>query len=227
MAGEISQANSISLEGITEQTFIIPPVTSVVDKSHSSESTELLQDICDFGGRVAFYDESTADNLKPLIVEANNGVEISRLKLILSQVKTTYNNLREQAVLTAMFKRDIRDFLPPMRKAHNTEGLCLRMDELLTSPVISRDEYNSVYKEVKAVLVEQLKYISEAFFAEKISENLSGLGYTLLDENGNTANLTPGQVRMIDIPGYRVRVKVGQNNTVVTRLVRLVGSAGY
>lgn len=226
LAGEISQASSISLGGITEQTFIIPPVTSVVDKSYSSESTELLQDICDFGGRVAFYDEATADDLKPLIAEASNGSEISRLKLIRSQIKTTYNKLREQAVLTAMFKRDIRDFLSPMRKAHNTDALCLRMEELLTAPVVSRDEYNSVYKEVKAVLVEQLDYIAEAVFAEKISETLLGLGYTLLDENGNPANLTPGQVRMIDTPyeGYRVRVKVGQNNTVVTRLVRVVSS---
>lgn len=226
LAGEISQANSISLEGITEQTFIIPPVTSVVDKSYSSESTELLQDICDFGGRVAFYDEATADDLKPLIAEASNGSEISRLKLIRSQIKTTYNKLREQAVLTAMFKRDIRDFLPPMRKAHNTDALCLRMEELLTAPVVSRDEYNSVYKEVKAVLVEQLDYIAEAVFAEKISDTLSGLGYTLLDENGNPANLTPGQMRMIDTPyeGYRARVKIGQNHAVVTRLVRVVGS---
>ena len=227
LADEISRANSISLEGLAEQTFIIPPIiNNADDEKKSDESAGLLEDICDFGGRAAFYDESAAESLKPLITEANSGAEVSRLKLIRSQVKTTYNNLREQAVLTAMFKRDIGDFLPPMRKAHDTESLCLRMEELLTAPVVSRDEYNSVYKEVKAVLAEQLEDIAEAVFAEKISATLSGMGYTLLDENGNPANLTPGQMRMIDTPyeGYRARVKVGKNHTVVTRLVRVVGS---
>lgn len=227
LADEISRANSISLEGLAEQTFIIPPViNNADDEKKSDESAGLLEDICDFGGRAAFYDESAAESLKPLITEANSGAEVSRLKLIRSQVKTTYNNLREQAVLTAMFKRDIGDFLPPMKKAHDTESLCLRMEELLTASVVSRDEYNSVYKEVKAVLAEQLDYIAEAVFAEKISATLSGMGYTLFDENGSPANLTPGQVRMIDTPyeGYRARVKVGKNHTVVTRLVRVVGS---
>ena len=125
-----------------------------------------------------------------------------------------------------MFKRDIRNFLPPIRKARDTERLCLRMEELLTASVISRNEYNSVYKEVKSVLAEQLVNIADAVFAEKISETLSKIGYTLLDENGRPANLTPGQMRMIDTPyeGYRARVKVGKNHTLITRLVRVVGS---
>ncbi len=226
LAGEISRANSISLEGITEQTFIILPVVPRVNESKSSESVELLQDICDFGGRVAFYDEDTADSLKPLITEAKDCKEISRLKLIRSQIKTTYNHLREQAVLTAMFKRDFKDFLPSMRRLQNTESLCLRMEELLTAPIISRDDYNKIYKEVKAVFTEHFDDIIEAAFAEKISETLAGMGYTLFDENGRPAALTPGQLRVIDAPyeGYRVRVKVGRDKSLVTRLVRVVGS---
>lgn len=231
LASEISIANSISIDTLVEETFIIPPVVTAEERTQKSSSdviqrTSLLQDIYDFGGRIAFFDEWEAEKLKPLLIEAKNGAETSRLRLIRSEVKTTYNRLREQAILTDMFKRDIHDFLPPMRKAIGTEKLCARMEDLLTSAVISRDEYNEIYKAVKIVLSEQLETITDAFFAEKIASMLNGMGYSLLDENGNPADLPPETMRMIETPyeGYRVRVKIGHDNSVVTRLVRVVGS---
>lgn len=227
LAEEISQVSLISLEGFTEETFFIPPVVDEKAKQDKeNERIRLIQDICDFGGRVDFYDAGSAEKLKFLIIEAKNGADISRLKLIRSQVKSTYNRLREQAVMTDMFKQDIRNFLPSMKKAKNTETLCTRMEELLTASVISRDEYNNVYKAVIRVIEEQVEYIKTAAFAEKIGETLTGMGYTLMDENGNPINLTPDTVHSIDTPyeGYRVRVKVGQDNRIVTRLIRVVGS---
>ena len=227
LAGEISQANAISIDGLSEETFFIPPV---VDESRMEaeaiESVALLGDICDFGGRVAFFSEDEAERLKPLVLEAKQGANAQRLKLIRSQVKTTYGRLREQAILTDMFKRDFRDFLPPMRKARGTESLCVRMEDLLTAPVVSREEYNDIYKAVKGVFEEQMETITDALFAEMIEKKLTGMGYELMDENGNPAGLPPGEMRMLSTPyeGYRVRVKVNKNNTVATRLVRVVGS---
>lgn len=221
LAAEISMANSISIDDLVEETFNIPPV--VVDEA---EKAAVLQDIFDFGERTAFFDENEADRLRPLIDEAKGKAELPRLKLIRTQVKSTYNRLREQAVLTDMFKRDFNSFLPPMRKAMGTEHLCIRMEDLLTAPVISREEYNEVYKAVQTVLSEQLETITDAFFAEKVASTLNEMGYNFIDENGNPANLPPNTVRMIETPyeGYRVRVKVGKDNTVATRLVRIVGS---
>lgn len=232
LASEISIANSISVDALIEETFIIPPVVTVEERAQQSSAedvtqrTSLLQDIYDFGGRIAFFDEHEAEKLRPLIVEAKSGTGTSRLKLIRTQVKTTYNRLREEAILTDMFKRDIHDFLSPMRKAIGTEKLCARMEDLLTAAVISRDEYNEIYKAVRIVLSEQLETITDAFFAEKIALMLNGMGYGLLDENGNPADLPLDTMRMIETPyeGYRVRVKVGHDNSVVTRLVRVVGS---
>ena len=227
LAGEISQANAISIDGLSEETFFIPPV---VDESRMEaeaiESAALLGDICDFGGRVAFFSEDEAERLKPLVLEAKQGANAQRLKLIRSQVKTTYGRLREQAILTDMFKRDFRDFLPPMRKASGTESLCVRMEDLLTAPVVSREEYNDIYKAVKGVFEEQMDTITDAMFAEMIEKKLTVMGYKLMDENGNPAGLPPGEMRMLSTPyeGYRVRVKVNKNNTVATRLVRVVGS---
>ena len=228
LANKISLVNSISIDTLVEETFIIPPV-AVMEKSSEETAVEkvsILQDIYDFGGRITFFDEREAEKLKPLIVEAKNDMEISRLKLIRTQVKTTYNRLREQAILTDVFKRDFNDFLPPMRRATGTKELCARMEDLLTAPVISRDDYNEIYKAVKIILSEQLETITDAFFAEKIASTINKMGYNLIDENGNPADLPLNTMRMIEIPyeGYRVRVKVGNDRKVVTRLVRVVGS---
>ena len=52
------------------------------------------------------------------------------------------------------------------------------------------------------------------------------MGYTLMDEEGKPVGLKAGEVRMLSTPyeGYKVRVKVGQDGTLATRLVRVVGS---
>ncbi len=227
LAGEISIANSISIDGLVEEKFIILPV-AVVDKAEkeAAEKISLLQDISDFGGRVAFFSEHEAEKLKPLIGEAKNDTGISRLKLIRTQIKTTYNRLREQAILTDTFKQSLNDFLPSVRRAHNTEYLCTRIEDLLRTDVISHDDYDEIYKAVKIVLAEQSETIEDAFFAEKITSTLNEMGYNLVDENGNPAELPPNTMRMIETPydGYKVRVKVGRDNSVVTRLVRVVGS---
>ena len=227
LAGEISIANSISIDDLVEEKFVILPV-AVVDKEEkeANEKISLLQDISDFGGRVAFFSEYEAEKLKPLISEAKNNIGISRLKLIRTQVKTKYNRLREQAILTDTFKQSLNDFLSSIRRARNTEHLCTRIESLLRADVISRDDYDEIYKAVKIILSEQSKTIEDAFFTEKIASTLNEMGYNLVDENGNPAELTPNTMRMIKTPydGYAVRVKVGHDNSVVTRLVRVVSS---
>lgn len=227
LTGEISIANSISIDDLVEEKFVILPVT-IIDKEEkeADEKISLLQDISDFGGRVAFFSEYEAEKLKPLIDEAKSDTEMSRLRLICTQVKTTYNRLREQAILTDTFKQSLNDFLPSIHRAHNTEYLCNRIEDLLKANVVSRDDYDEIYKTVKIVLSEQSETIEDAFFAEKIASTLNEMGYNLIDENGNPAELPPNTMRIIETPydGYRVRVKVGHDNSVVTRLVRVVGS---
>ena len=222
LALEVAAANNISLDGITEDIVFIPPVND----ENESESVSLIQDICDFGGRIAFFDEYEADRLKPLVIEAKQGASLSRLNLIRTQIKTTYIMLKEASVLTAMFKQDIREFLSIISRAKGTQNLCLRMEELLTAPTVTREEYNEVLKEAKSVFTAQMSEIESALLAEKIGETLQGMGYTLFDEEGNPADMAAGKMYLVDTPyeGYRARVKVGENHTVVTRLVRVVGS---
>ena len=227
LASEAAQANALSLDGLVEEIAFIPPVVDEnAEEAEGALKASMIQDICDFGSRVAFFNENEADRLKPLVIEAKHGADSARLKLIRSQIKTTYGRLREQAVLTDMFKQDIRDFLPPMRKAKDMEKLCLRMEDLLTAPVITREEYNDIYKAVKGVFEEQMETITDALFAEMIEKKLTGMGYELMDEQGAPATLEAGEMRLLSTPydGYKVRVKVNKNNTIATRLVRVVGS---
>ena len=228
LAGEIAQANAISLDDLVEETVFIPEPAdrNAPEKDETKAGVELVADICDFGGRVAFFDEREAERLKPLVLEAKQGTSMTRLKLIRGQIKTTYGYLRERAVLTDMFKRDLRDFLPPMRKAQGTEALCQRMEDLLTAPNISRDAYDEIYMSVKKVFLEQMETISDALLAEKVERILKQMDYTLMDEEGRPVELKAGEARLLSTPyeGYRVRVKVGQDGAIATRLVRVVGS---
>lgn len=90
---------------MTEQKFFIQvPVLNDKDKADDDTCTQVLQDIFDFFGRTEFYDIHEAARLKPLISEAEKGATFSRLKLIRSQIKVVFNKLREQRILTDMFK---------------------------------------------------------------------------------------------------------------------------
>ncbi len=228
LAGEIAQANALSLDDLVEQTVFIPEPSNngQPEKDDAAAGVELVADICDFGGRVAFFDEREAEQLKPLVLEAKQGTTIGRLKLIRGQIKTTYGYLRERAVLTDMFKRDLKDFLPPMRKAQGTEALCQRMEDLLASSNVSRDAYDEIYMSVKKVFLEQMETITDALLAERVEGTLKQMGYMLMDEEGRPVELKAGEARLLSTPyeGYRVRVKVGQDGAIATRLVRVVGS---
>ena len=228
LAGEIAQANAILLDDLVEQAVFIPDPTdkNVPEEDKAKVGVELVADICDFGERVAFFDECEAERLKPLVLEAKQGTTMTRLKLIRGQIKTTYGYLRECAVLTDMFKRDLRDFLPPMRKAQGTEALCQRMEDLLVAPNVSRDAYDEIYMSVKKVFLEQMEGITSALFAERAERTLKQMGYTLMDEEGRPVELKTGETHMLSTTdeNYRVRVKVGQEGTIATRLVRVVGS---
>ena len=202
------------------------PVSPATGRDRPDEDAALVADICGFGGRVAFFDEGEAEAIGPLLAEAREGAGGARLRMIRDQVRTTYGRLKERAVLTDLFKRDLRDFLPLVRRARgeSAERLCARMEDLLEAPAITREEYNDVYRAVKAVMMDQLEAIEDAILAEKVGAVLGEIGYTLLDEEG--AELTSGAMRTLAAPydGYRVRVKVSGEGQIATRLVRVVGT---
>ena len=240
LAGEVAQANAISLEGLEEERLFIPPIRSAHPsqpmrsvQSGQAQSAQdpalvagLVSDICDFGARVAFFSQGEAEALKPLVLEAKKGAPTARLRLIRDQVKTTYGRLRERAVRTDLFKHDLQDFLPPLRRAQGETArkLCARMEDLLEAPVISSDEYKYIYKAVRVTMEEQMEAIADAMLAERVSATLEEMGYSLLDEDG--AELTPGKMRTLATPydGYRVQLKVTEAGDVATRFVRVVGS---
>ena len=224
--GDVSQANSLSLEGLEEEIAFIPPLVKDSPLNNNAElNSELINDICDFGGRIAFFDEAEAERLKPLIIEAKSESSTSRLRAVRDQIKTAYGYLKERSVLTEMFRQNLRDFLPPMKKAAGTEKLCIQIEELMTAPFITRDEFNRIYKSVNDVFSTQTENIIDKLFAEKVSSKLSELGYSLIDENGKPVEIPSGRICTLSTPyeGYQMRLKVG-NNTIATRLVRVAAS---
>ena len=228
LAQEATQANAISLAGLEEERVFLPPAPPAVDEvspeDKAARNAALVTDICDFGARVAFFDEGEAEGLKPLVMEAKEGASDTRLHMIRDRVKTAYGRLKERAVLTDLFKRDLRDFLPAMRKAQGTEDLCARMEGLLAAPAVTREEYNDVRRTVETVFSEQEVSIEDAMLAERVGNVLGKMGYTLLDEEGG--ELRPGRMRTLAAPydGYRVQIKVSGEGQIATRLVRVVGA---
>lgn len=223
----ISAASQISLDGLVEDRVFLPPVHKESSPNTSElQNAKLLEDICDFGTRLSFFGQDEADKFRDLILEAKDGAGTFRLKAIRDQIKTTYGYLRERAALTGMFRQDCQEFLEAMRNAAGTENLCARIEALLQSEYISREEYNEVYKSVRTVFQAQAGKIIETLFISTVEAELEDMGYQLLDEKGNPVKLAQGKIHTLDTPydGYKLRVKVGEDHTVATRLVRAVGS---
>lgn len=110
LAGEVVQTNAVSLDGFTEQSVFIPPAINENAEAQGTLKTsllcEILCEICDFFGRIVFFDEQEANRIKPLVFEAKQGANLARLKLIRNQIKTTYGQLREQIIMTDIFKKN-------------------------------------------------------------------------------------------------------------------------
>ena len=222
--GDVSMANALSLNDLEEETAFIPTLKSPAENCGLNAS--FVKDICDFGERIAFFDENEAARLEALIIEAEKESSVSRLKAVRDQIKAVYGRLRERAILTEMFRRDLGDFLPPMKKAVGTEELCVQIEDLMTASYITREEFSRIYRAVKEVFSSQIESIVDKLFAEKIGGKLKSMGYSLADEAGNPVDVFPGKVCTLSTPyeGYQMRLKIGRDKSIVTRLVRTVES---
>ena len=234
-AEKAAYAANISLTGLVEEKYKIPVrVISLENKSNvKSEKIEsLIADIVDFGTRVAFFDEDEAQRLRPLIDEVasqKTHADEFRLSAIRQEVKMCYGKLKERKVLTEVFKEELHDMLPLMKLAQgtNAKNLLVRMEDLLTARDVSRDEFTSLYEDVKILLAEQMESIIDETVTKQVGEALNEMGYTLVGEDGeDLPGLSAQQVNFIESPyeGYQVKVKVDNGGRLSTRLVRVADS---
>lgn len=225
---EIRQADALS--PLALEAPHAPP-TDVVDEERR-DALALAEEIRDIAWSASFFDEPEAEALRPLVDEAlealspapRRAIGAKRLRLIRAQVKATYDRARERAMVTELSKRDLRSFLPTMRRAQDTEALCARIEELIEAPVVTREERRAIREAVEVVLKEQMEPIADTILAERAEAVLGGMGYALLDEDGGP--LSPGKMRTLSTPwdGYRVQMKVTDAGEVATRFVRVAGS---
>ena len=229
--GQMGKVKGISLDHLSEDVFVIP-FTSKISGTH--EQGEVIksarEDIADFAARSAYFDRDEAEFLKPLLEEAISCENAFRLGLIRDQVKKTYGSLKERKLLTELFKQELRELLPVMRRLKNAQSLIVRMEELLVARSINREDFSTVYRKAKAILTTQIESLIDDTVARKVENVLSEMGYTLILENktephDSAAELRPGEFYHLESPyeGYRVRVRV-DGGKVSTRLVRVVGS---
>ncbi len=176
--------------------------------------------------RLSFFRQEETDKAKPLIIEAKEGAGTLRLKAIRDQIKTTYGALREREALTRMFRQDLQEFSAAMKQAQGTEELCATIEELMKAEYISREDYSKVYTSVRRVFQSQAESIIDTVFTSRIESELAEMGYQLLDEEGNPVKLSQGKIHTLDTPydDYQLRVRVGEDKSITTRLVRTVGS---
>ena len=235
-AEKAAHAANISLAGLVEEKYTIPvrifyPENKAREKNEKSgRLASLLSDIADFGARVAFLDESESRKLRPLIDEAASETTRAnefRLTAIRSEIKMRYGKLKEQKVLTEVFKEELREMLPLVKRARGAETLIVRMEELLTAHEVRRAKFMPLYGDVKILLADQLERITDETVAEKVGGVLSEMGYTLVGEDGENLPILPArEVNYIEPPyeGYQVKIKVDKGGKLSTRLVRVVGS---
>ena len=234
-AKKTALASNISLTGLVEEKYTIPIRTfdsenKGCEKNEKSEKlASFLADIADFGARVAFFDENEARKLRPLIDEATSETTRAdefRLSAIRDEIKMRYGKLKEQKILTEIFKDELRGTLPLIKRMRGAETLIARMEDMLAASEIPRGEFMPLYGDIKILLADQLDRITDEAVAEKVGGVLSEMGYTLVGEDGE--NLTAREVNFIESPyeGYQVKVKVDKGGTLSTRLVRVVGSEG-
>ena len=208
---------------VNDEFKIVLPAENKEDEKFAS----IVSDIADFGARIAFFDEGEARKIRPLMDEAASEKTLKdefRLTAIRQEVKMRYGKLKEQRVLTELFKEELRGMLPLVKRARGAEALIVRMEELLSAREILRGEYMPLYKDVKILLAEQLESITDEAVAEKIGGVLGEMGYTLVGGDGQ--NMPAGEVNYLESPyeGYQVKVKVDKGGALSTRLVRVVGS---
>lgn len=223
-AEKAASAANISLAGLVEERYTLPPRAPTPE---NEKLASLLSDILDFGARIAFYDEREAREIRPLLDEAASDetrTDEYRLAAIREEVRMRYGKLKERTVQTEIFKEELRDMLPLVRRARGAEALIVRMEELLTAREISRAAYMPLYGEVKVFLAEQLEEITDEILAEKVGDALGEMGYTLVCGDGD--GLSAGEVNFVQSPydGYRVKVKVDEGGALSTRLVRVADS---
>ncbi|MDD4835569.1 MAG: hypothetical protein PHU72_00500 [Dethiosulfovibrio sp.] len=230
-AVQMNKVATFSLEGIVEDIFVVPPPAPQVEAAEQNKDIELMRaDIADFGGRIAFFDRQEAEILRPLMEEATCCTSHFRISSIRDQVKTTYGRLKECKVLTELFKQEIRELLPVMKRTKNSESVIVRMEELLSSEKVDRNDFSPLYCEIKTIFAEQLDSLLDDAVARKMGSVLGEMGYSLIAEDrvfvgDPVTSLPPGEICYLESPykGYRVIVRI-DGGKLATRLVRVVAN---
>ena len=224
---EKAAAANKSLAGLVEEKYTIPP-SKVLSQENKRDKklASLVSDIVNFGARIAFFDENEARKIHPLVDEAASGKagrDELRLTAIRQEIKMRYGKLKEQKILTEMFKQEIHEMLPLVKRARDAETLIVRMDELMTAGEVSRADFTPLYEDAKIFIAGQLESITDKIVMEKVSGALNEMGYTLVGEDGQS--IAAQDVNYVESPydGYQVQVKIDKG-ALATRLVRVVGS---
>jgi hypothetical protein len=239
-------AAETDIGGLEERRYVYNPSRNAPQKAGSSSRESrlrMVREIRDWAGRIAQVDEIEGEKLLPALenLKADSPFP-DRLASLRDQMKTAWGALRERAASTAFFRDKLEELLGVLQASQNAadsrEGseLIRRCGAMRGGKFIDRALFMTLYEEICRFVWARNEEIADAFFAQKVEQALSEMGYELLSDElpdeapqlelEGQAALQTGQIHYLESPyeGYRVMLKVDSKGTVTTRLVRVVES---
>jgi Skp family chaperone for outer membrane proteins len=217
------KASDTDISGLEEEKMpvVIPTVPESADRA--AQIGKLKDDIGAYFSQIFHLDEKEAEKAAPLYREAMTcDVEI-RLDVIRGKLKRDCANLRHEKFLTEYFRSDLTNALNSLINIDPDTPLTREAQKILASEKITREQYCELsLKFVRAAQTAAEKSL-RAEIAGTVQEVLSSFGYTLVQNEGESAAANRHRFYESTQKDYRVEIDIADTGKMAARLVRVVG----
>ncbi len=173
------------------------------------------------------FPRSTLGELETSVREARDSVFPEKILAIRDEIQLKLQKAREEKFLGQFFHDNLQASLVLFEDGHPVRVAIARE---LREPQISRESFRALSMQIEKALQAKVDLERKKVLQEKVREGLSRLDYvvgksSLAEKAGE--KLERGEILLLETryPDYKVLIKLGEDESLVIRLIRVVETA--
>ncbi|MBF0563942.1 MAG: hypothetical protein HQK89_01735 [Nitrospirae bacterium] len=197
------------------------------------EKRKLMDEATRYIDLIRELDTDLYAELSPVFDSLRGETVIQRLESVRDTIKLKYGRMKEDLITSTVYKNSLPGIIEELNRYEGYEGheeVAGKLSRAIDRRYLTRGEFEKLADLAFDFLSDAQLKLRRKELAEKISDNLKSLGYEVIGEEMGDEHprqsLEMGRLTYVDTqwPGYKVMLRLNDDGSVATRLVRVVAT---